>query len=180
MNGSIVILIIASVTVSVAAALAVIGTIAASVLAQTTAQDSTTSLATRIQITKYATNSYTISEGSSRVGSFDTIYTITGSVDDISGNGDLIASTIQGDFNASSIVGYVLAQAAGNDTQTAPTLPSPFATGEEINQRIADEIRKGGEAAERSDEIYAEINCHFGMDLPAFECRFVPLVDQVQ
>lgn len=159
------------------AALAIIGTTFApsSVLAQTTnatttttttttiVEDNATSLATRIQITKDATNSYAISEGSVRVGSFDTIYAITGSVDDISGNSDLIMSTIQNDFNSSSTVGYVMAKAANNNsnntasniTQAATTaLPSPFASSKEISQRIADEIQKGIEAAEHSDEMY--------------------------
>jgi hypothetical protein len=141
-----------------------------SVLAQTTnattittiVEDNATSLATRIQITKDATNSYAISEGSVRVGSFDTIYAITGSVDDISGNSDLIISTIQNDFNSSSTVGYVMAKAANNSnntansniTQATTALPSPFASSKEISQRIADEIQKGIEAAEHSDEMY--------------------------
>lgn len=130
----------------VMAALAIIGTTFApsSVLAQTTnatttttttiVEDNATSLATRIQITKDATNSYAISEGSVRVGSFDTIYAITGSVDDISGNSDLIMSTIQNDFNSSSTVGYVMAKAANsnntasNITQATTALPSPFAS----------------------------------------------------
>lgn len=179
--------------------MAIIGTTFApsSVLAQTTnattttttttiVEDNATSLATRIQITKDATNSYAISEGSVRVGSFDTIYAITGSVDDISGNSDLIMSTIQNDFNSSSTVGYVMAKAANsnntasNITQATTALPSPFASSKEISQRIGDEIQKGIEAAEHSDEMYAEIRCHFGMELPRFECRFVPLLDQVQ
>jgi hypothetical protein len=200
MNRLIIIMLVAVLaTVSLGAALAIIGTTtfaSSSVLAQTTnatttttVEDNATSLATRIQITKDVTNSYAISEGSVRVGSFDTIYAITGSVDDISGNSDLITSTIQSDFNSSSTVGYVMAQAANNNnnnntasnsTQATTTLPSPFASSEEISQRIADEIRKGIESAERSNEEYAEIRCHFGMDLPGFECRFVPLLDQVQ
>lgn len=155
----------------VMAVLAIIGTTFApsSVLAQTTnatttttttVEDNATSLPTRIQITKDATNSYAISKGSVRVGSFDTIYAITGSVDDISGNGDLIMSTIQNDFNSSSTVGYVMAKAANsnntasNITQGTTALPSQFASSKEISQRIADEIQKGIEAAEHSDEMY--------------------------
>ena len=136
------------------AALAIIGTSFAlsSVLAQTTnatttttttiVEDNATSLATRIQITKDVTNSYAISEGSVRVGSFDTIYAITGSVDDISGNNDLIMSTIQDDFNSSSTVGCIMAKAANNSNNTANSnitqaattpLPSPFASSKEIS-----------------------------------------------
>lgn len=190
--------VLAIVSLVMAALATIIGTTFApsSVLAQTTnatttttttiVEDNATSLATRIQITKDATNSYAISEGSVRVGSFDTIYAITGSVDDISGNSDLIMSTIQNDFNSSSTVGYVMAKAANsnntasNITQATTALPSPFASSKEISQRIGDEIQKGIEAAEHSDEMYAEIRCHFGMELPRFECRFVPLLDQVQ
>ncbi len=99
-------------------------------------------------------------------------------------------STIQNDFNSSSTVGYVMAKAANNSnsnntasnniTQATTALPSPFANSKEISQRIADEIQKGIEAAEHSDEMSAEIRCHFGMELPRLECRFVPLLDQVQ
>jgi hypothetical protein len=178
MNRSIIIIIIIIMLVAVLAivslvmaALAIIGTTFApsSVLAQTTnatttttttVEDNATSLPTRIQITKDATNSYAISEGSVRVGSFDTIYAITGSVDDISENSDLIMSTIQNDFNSSSTVGYVMAKAANsnntasNITQGTTALPSQFASSKEISQRIADEIQKGIEAAEHSDEMY--------------------------
>jgi hypothetical protein len=189
-------------TAGIASALAIIGTTTISfapfALAQTTtntttanttttAEDNATSLTTSIKITKDATNSYVISEGSARVGSFDTTYAISGSVDDISGNSDLITSTIQSDFNASSTIGYVMSQAANNtsvgsnnSTQGTAMLPNPFASTEEINQKLADEIQKGIDAGERSDEMYGEIICHFGMDLPSFECTFVPLLDQVQ
>ena len=89
---------------------------------------------------------------------------MTGSVDDISGNSDLIMSTIQNDFNSSSTVGYIMAKAANNNSnntansnimQAATTaLPNLFASSKEISQRIADEIQKGIEAAEHSDEMY--------------------------
>ena len=159
---------------SAMSALAAVGTFfAPSALAQTAEN------ATSVQITKHATNSYTISEGSAQVGSFDTVYLVAGSVVNIRESADLVTSTIQDDFNASSTAGYVMAQAAGSNSSAA-TLPNPFASSEEIGQRIADEIQKGIEAAERSDQTQGEIICHFGMDLPGFECRFVPLIGQAQ
>ena len=184
MNKPIITLVVLVIASLAAAALAVIGTtaiFAPSTLAQTTTtqENNVTSLATRIQITKDATSSYTISGGSAQVGSFDTVYVITGIIDDIRGNSDLITSTIQDDFGASSTIGYVIAQSTSNSTQ-ATTMPNPFASSEEISQRIADEIQKGIEAAERSEERYAEIRCHFGMDLPGFVCMSVPLLGQVQ
>ena len=44
--------------------------------------------------------------------------------------------------------------ANSNITQATTALPSPFASSKEISQRIADEIQKGIEAAEHSDEMY--------------------------
>jgi hypothetical protein len=162
-----------------AAALAVAG-IAASASAQAPATNATaTENATSVKIIKHATNSYTISEGSARVGSFDTMYLISGSVDDINETRDLLTSTIQDDFNASSTIGYVMAQAAGGNSSAA-TLPNPFASGEEIRQTIAGAIQKGVEAAERSDQANGDMICNFGMDLQDFECRFVPLLDELR
>ncbi|AFU59307.1 MAG: hypothetical protein QXX64_02465 [Nitrososphaera sp.] len=199
MNKPIITLVVLFVTASLAAAADVLAAIGAatifaqSALAQTTTtttsttqENNTTSLAIHIQITKDATSSYAISEGSAQIGSFDTVYVITGLIDDISGNNNLITSTIQDDFNASSTAGYVMAQettaSSNNSTQTTTTttLPNQFASSEEIRQRIADEIQKGIEAAERSEERYAEIRCNFGMDLPRFECMSIPLLGQVQ
>lgn len=180
MNDRSLIILVITASSLAAAALAIAGT-AESASAQTTGNATTTATEnlTSVKITKHATNSYTISEGSARVGSFGTIYLISGRVSDIGETRDLLISTIQGDSDASSIAGYVMAQAAGGNS-TGATLPNPFASGEEISQRIADEIQKGIEAAERSEQVQGEIICHFGMDLPGFECRFVPLLDQVQ
>ena len=160
-----------------AAALAAAG-IAASAQAPATNATATENV-TSVKIIKHATNSYTISEGSARVGSFDTMYMISGSVDDINGTRDLITSTIQDDFNASSTIGYIMAQAAGGNSSAA-TLPNPFASGEEIRQTIAGAIRKGVDAAERSHQTNGDMICRFGMDLQEFDCRFVPLLDELR
>jgi hypothetical protein len=141
---------------------------------------------TSVKITKHATNSYTITEGSAKVGSFDTVYLITGSASDIGEIRDLLTSTIRDDFNASSTIGYIVSQAAGNNTttaggnSTAATLPNPFASSEEVGQAVAGAIQKGVEAAQRSDQTDGEMICHFGMNLTDFECKFVPLLDVAQ
>ena len=172
-------IIILVMTAGLAAAAQAAAGIATSASAQVPATNATaTENVTSVKIIKHATNSYTISEGSARVGSFDTMYMISGSVDDINGTRDLITSTIQDDFNASSTIGFIMAQAAGGNSSAA-TLPHPFASGEEIRQTIAGAIQKGVDAAERSQQTNGDMICRFGMDLQEFDCRFVPLLDEL-
>lgn len=60
-----------------------------------------------VQITKDLANSYTISSGSLKIGTFDTKYTILGNVDILKKEQKLIISTITSDFNSSPILGYI-------------------------------------------------------------------------
>jgi hypothetical protein len=61
----------------------------------------------RIHITKDGTNSYVLSGGSSRVGSFDTTYIVVGERGAIRTAENLIISTITEDFRSSPTIGYV-------------------------------------------------------------------------
>lgn len=134
-----------------------------------------------IHITKDGTNSYVISGGSSSVGSFDTTYRVLGERSAIRASEDLIISTITSDFSSSPTIGYV---SAGNMTTTAggtadaATLPNPFATPEQITERITSELRRVITEAENntSQGQHMEIKCDFGMTLDDMRCHYVPSV----
>src|SRR5215210_2387061 len=72
---------------------------------------------TSVQITKDLTNSYTISSGSSQIGTFHATYTILGNVDTIKKEQKLIISTITGDFDTSPFIGYIKTSAAPTQQQ---------------------------------------------------------------
>lgn len=134
-----------------------------------------------IYIIKDGTNSYTISGSSSSVGSFDTTYRIAGERSSIRSAENLIISTITDDFKASPTIGYVM---VGNTTTTASatgsattTLPNPFATPEQITERITNELRRVITEAESSTSQgqHVEIKCDFGMSLEDMRCHYSPL-----
>jgi hypothetical protein len=129
-----------------------------------------------LHIIKDATNSYTISSGASFVGSFDTTYSIVGSTGSMEASKDLIISTVTEDFGNSPTVGYV------NNTNTSastsqvnlnqPSLPNPFATKADIDEKIRSEITTSVGDAAKSDSADGEIKCIFGSSLEDFKCRF--------
>jgi hypothetical protein len=134
-----------------------------------------------IHITKHGTNSYVISGGSSSVGSFDTTFRVAGERSAIRAAEDLIISTITSDFSSSPTIGYVM---VGNTTTTTAgaadgtTLPNPFATPEQITERITSDFsRVIGEAENNTSQgQYVEIKCEFGMTLEDMRCHYIPLV----
>jgi hypothetical protein len=138
-----------------------------------------------IHITKDSTNSYVISGGSSSVGSFDTTYRIAGERGAIRASEDLIISTITSDFSSSPTIGYVMAAnmtttTTGDDTTAADTasttLPNPFASPEQITERITSELRRTITEAENNTPQgqHVEIKCDFGMSLNEMRCHHVP------
>jgi hypothetical protein len=141
-----------------------------------------------IHITKDGTNSYVLSGGSSSVGSFDTTYRVAGERSAIRASEDLIISTITSDFSSSPTIGYVM---AGNMTTTttttggaadAATLPNPFATPEQITERITNELRRVISETENntSQGQELEIKCGFGMTLEDMQCHYIPLLQAGQ
>jgi hypothetical protein len=129
----------------------------------------------RIHITKDGTNSYVLSGGSSRVGSFDTTYIVVGERGAIRSAENLIISTITEDFRNSPTIGYVRAGGAGGGaTGTGTTtLPSPFASPEQITERITTELRRAITEAESNTPQgqHVEIKCDFGMSLEEMRCH---------
>src|SRR5687768_8297257 len=123
-----------------------------------------------IHIIKDGTNSYVISGSSSSVGSFDTTYRVVGETSAIRASEDLIIATIISDFSTSLTIGYVM---VGNTTTATAgaadgtTLPNPFATPEQITERITSDLRRViGEAENNTSQgQHVEIKCEFGMTL---------------
>jgi hypothetical protein len=131
-----------------------------------------------IHITKDSTNSYFLSGGSSSVGSFDTTYRVLGERSAMRPSEDLIISTITSDYSYSATIGYVMASNMTNATSTSggATLPNPFASPEQISERITSELRRViGEAENNTPQgQLVEIKCDFGMTLDDMSCYTVP------
>jgi hypothetical protein len=147
-----------------------------------TTTNATTSTAgpilTAIYITKHGTNSYAISGEMSSVGSFHTAYAVVGERSAIRSAENLIISTIVTDYSASPTIGYVT---VGNTTTTAAanaTLPNPFASPQEIAEKITNELRRVISEAENntSQGQHVEIKCGFGMTLEEIRCHYIPLL----
>ena len=134
-----------------------------------------------IHIIKDTTNSYVLSGGSSSVGSFDTTYRVVGERSAIRSAENLIISTITDDFSSSPTIGYVM---AGNTTTASAgaTLPNPFATPEQITERITNELRRVISEAENNtvEGQDVEIKCGFGMTLQDMQCHYIPLLQAGQ
>ena len=133
-----------------------------------------------IHIIKDGTNSYVISGSSSSVGSFDTTYRVVGETSAIRASEDLIIATIISDFSTSLTIGYVM---VGNTTTATAgaadgtTLPNPFATPEQITERITSDLRRviGEAESNTSQGQHVEIKCEFGMTLEDMRCHYLPL-----
>lgn len=122
-----------------------------------------------VHIIKDATNSYTLSGSSSHVGSFDTTYRIAGETSAIRSAENLIISTITHDFRNSPTIGYIRATGGGlGATGTEATHPNPFATTQQITERITSELRSTITQAEGQ---HVEIKCDFGMSLEDMRCH---------
>lgn len=138
-----------------------------------------------ILITRHGSNSYVISGSSSSVGSFDTTYRVAGERSAIRGAEHLIISTITDDFRKSPTIGYITPNSTtttGTTTAPKPTLPNPFATPDQITERITTEVRRVISEAESntSQGQYVEIKCNFGMSLEDMQCNYHPLLQARQ
>jgi hypothetical protein len=68
----------------------------------------------------------------------------------------------------------------GNTTTASAgaTLPNPFATPEQITERITNELRRVISEAENNtvEGQDVEIKCGFGMTLQDMQCHYIPLL----
>jgi hypothetical protein len=136
-----------------------------------------------VHIIKDATNSYTLSGSSSHVGSFDTTYRIAGERSAIRSAENLIITTITEDFSSSPTIGYVMATnmttSSGATNATTATLPNPFATPQQITERITSELRRviaEGESGTTEGQN-VEIKCDFRMSLEDMRCHYIPFLE---
>src|SRR5215211_6091593 len=84
-------------------------------------------------------------------------------------NNKLFITTITEDFSSSPIIGYVMATnmttSSGATNATTATLPNPFATPQQITERITSELRRviaEGESGTTEGQN-VEIKCDFRM-----------------
>lgn len=125
--------------------------------------------ASTIHITKDASNSYALSSGSSQIGTFDTTYTILGSVTSLKQSTDLVISTIINDFDKSPFIGYIIAPKSKSDTKL-PTLANPFVDKSTINEKIKNEIQSSISSSQKLKTSQAEIKCSLGMEINDWKC----------
>lgn len=121
-----------------------------------------------IHITKDASNSYTLYSDFSHIGSFDTTYTIVGSVTSLESI-NLITSTITKDYDSSPIIGYVIAHKSKSDLKSQ-TLANPFADRSTINEKIKSEIQTSINSSQMLKTTKSEIKCNFGMEISDWKC----------
>jgi hypothetical protein len=112
----------------------------------------------QIDLSKVATSTTKITNETAFVGGFDTKYNITGTPMNIKESKDLIISSIVEDLSGKT------------------EIENPFASNEQINQRIQELLSKSIENATNSNTKLIEIKCLFGNSLAAFSCSTFPLL----
>lgn len=130
----------------------------------------------QIDLSKVATSTTKITNETAFVGGFDTKYNITGTPMNIKESKDLIISSIVEDFAKSSTVGYVKNSKSVSNLSGKTEIGNPFASNEQINQRIQELLSKSIENATNSNTKLIEIKCLFGNSLAAFSCSTFPLL----
>ena len=132
-----------------------------------------------VQITKIATSSYNIlNDSTGLLGTFDNIYTITGSSDSLFKSKDVIITLITSDFGKSPILGYIRATNVehifdiSNRSDSSPiALPNPFVDEQTINYTLNQEISNAIDSAENIKFSTIAIQCNFGMNIMDWKCR---------
>jgi hypothetical protein len=143
---------------------------------QTTETDAKSSSSSTLHITKHSSNSYALSSGSSHIGSFDSTYTILGSISSIKESKDLITSTIINDYDKSPFIGYIITHKSKTDSKS-PGLANPFADKATINGKIKGEIQKSIDSTSKMNTKEAVIKCNFGMEISKWNCITHGLLD---
>jgi hypothetical protein len=129
----------------------------------------------QIDLSKVATSTTMIVNKTAFVGGFDTKYNITGTPLNIKESKDLIISSIVEDFAKSSTIGYVKNSKSVSNLSGKTEIGNPFASNEQITQRIQELLSKSIENATSSNTKLIEIKCLFGNNLAAFSCSTFPL-----
>ena len=130
----------------------------------------------QITLSKVATANTVIANKTVFVGGFDTDYSITGTTMNIKDTKDLIISSIIDDYTKSPTVGYVtVSKSMPNSSEMQ--IANPFASGEQIKQKIQDLLSISIENDASSKTGLIEIKCLFGDSLDLFSCSANALVD---
>ena len=132
-----------------------------------------------VQITKMATSSFNIvNESTGLLGTFDNIYTITGSSDSFYKSKDLIITMITSDFDKSPTIGYVRAadidhvfDVSNKSNSLPPALPNPFADEQTINSTLTLVISEAIDSAQSIGFTTVAIQCNFGMNIMDWKCK---------
>jgi hypothetical protein len=130
----------------------------------------------RIELSKVARSTITISNESTFVGGFNTTYSIIGPPLDIKNSKDLIVSSIIKDFANSSTIGYVKLSNSTSNSSGKAEIANPFASNEQIDQKVQELVDKSIEDATNAKTALIEIKCLFGNSLALFSCSMFPLV----
>ncbi|MGZ8886955.1 MAG: hypothetical protein ACXW1A_01655 [Nitrososphaeraceae archaeon] len=132
-----------------------------------------------VQITKTATSSFNIINSSTGLlGTFDNLYTITGSSDSLYKSKDLIITMITSDFDKSPTIGYVRAadiehvfDVSNESDSLPPALPNPFADEQTINSTLSLVISDAIDSAQGIGFTTVAIQCNFGMNIMDWKCK---------
>ena len=130
----------------------------------------------QIVLSKVATGNTIITNKTVFVGGFDADYSITGTPMNIKYSEDLIISSIVEDFTKSPTVGYVMVSKSMSNSSDMTGITNPFASNEQIKQKIQGVLSKSIDDATNSDTDLVEVQCSFGNSLDVFSCSSYPLV----
>ena len=145
------------------------------------------SLSNATTITTYSSSVYSIPSTSVQLNTFNTNYTIAGTISSLNDSKELITSTIINDFDKNPNIGYVVNNGSSSSvssqtspastlrqSQPQPGIPNPFVSTDMVNQKITNEIQHAIAAAAASStnvlEKHVEIKCTFGMILADYKC----------
>jgi hypothetical protein len=134
----------------------------------------TSSNQSQIILSKIATGNTSIRNNTVFVGEFSANYSIFGTPMDIKQSKELIISSIVGDLTKSPTAGYVMASKSKSNPSDISGIANPFASNEQINQKIQSVLGKSIDDATISDTDLVEVQCSFGNVLHAFSCASFP------
>ena len=134
----------------------------------------TSSNQSQIILSKITTGNTSIRNNTVFVGEFNANYSIFGTPMDIKHSKELIISSIVDDLTKSPTAGYVMASKSKSNTSNMSGIANPFASNEQINQKIQSVLGKSIDDATISDTDLVEVQCSFGNVLSAFTCASFP------
>jgi len=134
----------------------------------------TSSNQSQIILSKIATGNTSIRNNTVFVGEFNANYSIFGNPMDIKQSKELIISSIVDDLTKSPTAGYVMASISKSNPSDISGIANPFASNEQINQKIQSVLGKSIDDATISDTDLVEVQCSFGNVLHAFSCASFP------